>query len=109
LYDLPRPYEYFNDTMFYGKEGIVTLEEFQATLRTKELTKLRDLKVNDSGEGLSVSRGRYGSRGNHGNSKGCNKSKYKFFKFHKARHFKKDCLGYRAMRNLRNFPLPREL
>jgi len=106
LYDLPRSYEYLNDTMLYGKEGIVTLEEFQATLRTKELTKLRGLKVDDSSEGLSVSRGKYGSKGNHGNSKGCNKSKYKCFKLHKTNHFKKDCLEYRAMMNSCNFQLP---
>ncbi|AES70358.1 hypothetical protein MTR_3g052160 [Medicago truncatula] len=111
-------------TMYVGKgEGLMLCEpiyaqyvgglmpwlEFHAALRTKELIELRDLKVDDSGEGLSVSRGRCGSRGNHGNSKGCNKSKYKCFKFHKTNLFKKDRIGYRAMRILCNFPLPREL
>jgi len=33
------------------------LEELQTALRTKELTKFNDLKFDDSGEGLSVSKG----------------------------------------------------
>ncbi|AET03341.2 hypothetical protein MTR_8g067970 [Medicago truncatula] len=55
--------------MLNGKEDIVTLEEVQAELRTKALTKLKGLKVDDSGEGLSVSRGKGGSRGNLANLK----------------------------------------
>jgi len=35
---LLRSFESFKDTMLYGKEGTVTLEEVQAALRTKELT-----------------------------------------------------------------------
>ena len=50
--------------MFYGKEGTITLKEAQVALRTKELTKFKELKVDDSGEGLNVSRGRSESRGN---------------------------------------------
>ncbi|MCI01120.1 retrovirus-related pol polyprotein from transposon TNT 1-94, partial [Trifolium medium] len=50
--------------MFYGKEGIVPLEEVQATLRTKELTKLKDMKFDDSGGCLNVSRGRSENRDN---------------------------------------------
>ena len=38
--------------MLNGKEGTITLKEVQATLRTKELTKFIELKVDDSGEGL---------------------------------------------------------
>ncbi|MCI51491.1 cytochrome P450, partial [Trifolium medium] len=64
LCDLPRPFENFKDTVLYGKEGIVTMEEVQAVLRTKELTKFKDMKVDDSGEYLNVSRGRSENRGN---------------------------------------------
>jgi len=39
---LPRTFESFKDTMFYEKEGNVTLEEVQTALRTKELTKSKD-------------------------------------------------------------------
>jgi len=61
---LPRSFENFKDTMLYGKEGTITLEEVQATLRTKELTKFKELKVDDSGEGLNVSRWRSENKGN---------------------------------------------
>ncbi|MCI42024.1 hypothetical protein A2U01_0063259, partial [Trifolium medium] len=46
-----------------GKEGTITLDKVQSALRTKELTKLRDLKVNDSAEGLNVARGRSENEG----------------------------------------------
>jgi len=39
---LPRSFESFKNTMLYGKEGTVNLEEVQAALRTKELTKSKD-------------------------------------------------------------------
>jgi len=35
LFSLPRSFESLKDTMLYGKEGIVTLEEVQVALRTK--------------------------------------------------------------------------
>jgi len=50
---LPKSYESFKDTMLYGKEGTVTLEQVQAALRTKELTKSKDLRIHENGEGLS--------------------------------------------------------
>lgn len=57
-------------------------------LRTKELTKSNDLRFDDSGEGLSVSRG--GGKGKRGNSKGSDMSKYRCLKGHKTSHFKRD-------------------
>jgi hypothetical protein len=89
LCDLPRSFESFKDTMLYGKEGIVTLEEFQAALRTKELTKSKDLRADENDEGLSVSRGNGGGRGNRGNSG--NNSMFKCFNCNEMGHFKKDC------------------
>jgi len=56
--------EQFKDTIFYGKEDTVTLEEVQTTLRTNELTKYTDVKLGDSGESLNISKDRGGSRGN---------------------------------------------
>jgi len=86
---LPRSFESFKDTMLYGKECTVTLEEVQAALRPKELTKSLDLGTDENGEGLSVSRGNGGGRGNLGKSG--NKLKFKCFNCHKMCHFKKDC------------------
>ena len=87
---LPKSFESLKDTMLYGKEGTVTLEEVQAALRTKELIKSKDLRTDENGEGLSVSRGNGGGRGNQ--RKSGNKSKSKCFNCHKMSHFMKDCL-----------------
>jgi len=87
---LPRSFESFKDSILYGKERIVTLEEVQAALRTKELTKSMDLRADENSEGLGVSRGNGGGRGNRGSSKSGNKEKYKCFKCHKFSHFKRD-------------------
>ena len=86
---LPRSFETFKDTMLYGKEGIITLEEVQAALRTKELTKSKDLRDGENGEGLNVSKWNGGGRGNRG--KIGNKSKFKCFNCNKMGHFMKDC------------------
>ena len=89
LFALPIFFESFKDTMIYGKEGIVTLEEVQAALRTKELTKSKDLRADETDEGLSASSGNGGVRGKCGNSG--NKSNFKCFNCHKMGHFEKDC------------------
>ena len=88
---LPTPFESFKDTMLYGKEGIVTLEKVQAALRTKELTKSKNLRTDENGEGISVLRGNGGGRGNR--RKSGNKSKLKCFNCNKMGHFMKDFFG----------------
>ncbi|AES75125.1 hypothetical protein MTR_6g026760 [Medicago truncatula] len=50
--------ENFKDIILYGKEETTTLEEFQVALKTKELTKFKDMKVDEGGEGLNIIRGR---------------------------------------------------
>ncbi|MCI85106.1 CC-NBS-LRR resistance protein, partial [Trifolium medium] len=60
----------FKDTMLYGKEGTATLEEVQSSLRTKELTKFKDLKVGNGVNALNVSSGKGGDTGKRAKSKG---------------------------------------
>jgi len=64
------------------------LEEVQEALRTKEFTKSKDLRADENGEGLNVSRGNGASKGNRGKSG--NNLKFKCFNCHKMSHFKKD-------------------
>lgn len=54
LSSLPRSFEHFKDVLFYGKEGTITLDEVQTIVRSKEFSKVKDLKIYDSGEDLSV-------------------------------------------------------
>ncbi|KAK2382202.1 hypothetical protein QL285_069749 [Trifolium repens] len=93
---LPKSYENLKDAFLYGKEGTITLDEVQSALRTKELTKFKDLKVDDSGEGLNVARGRSENRGkgngkNHGSKsrpKGDSGGKFKCYYCQEPGHFK---------------------
>ncbi|GAU37497.1 hypothetical protein TSUD_275490 [Trifolium subterraneum] len=74
---LPKSLEHLKDALLYGKEGTITLDEVQAALRTKELTKLNELKIDDSGEGLNISRGRSENRGKGKGKKHKSKSRAK--------------------------------
>jgi len=47
----------FKDIMIYAKEGSVTLDELKSFLRTKELTKLKYLKMKSSEDSLNVWKG----------------------------------------------------
>ncbi|MCI54082.1 acylamino-acid-releasing enzyme, partial [Trifolium medium] len=71
----------------------------QSALRTKELTKLRDLRVDDSSKGLNVARGRSENEGKLKGKKNGSKSrpksdsggKFKCYYCQELGHFKKDC------------------
>lgn len=56
LSSLLKSFQYFKDVIFYGKEDIITLEEVQLTIRTNELTKIKELKIDDNDECLTISR-----------------------------------------------------
>jgi hypothetical protein len=73
---LPKCYENFKDIMLYGKKGIVTLEEVQGALRTKELTKFKDLKVENNVNALDVSSVKGGGVGKRARTKGGDKWSY---------------------------------
>ncbi|WJX45134.1 E3 ubiquitin-protein ligase upl4 [Trifolium repens] len=95
----PKSLENLKDALLFGKEGTITLDEVQSTLRTKELSKFKDLKIEDNGEGLNVARGRseYKGKGNgkkyrsKSRPKGDSGSKFKCYHCHEPGHFKKDC------------------
>ncbi|PNX90687.1 cytochrome p450, partial [Trifolium pratense] len=96
---LPKSLENLKDTLLYGKEGTITLDEVQSALRTKDMTKMRDLKIDGSGEGLNVARGRSERKGkgkekkhrSKSRAKGENGGKFKCYHFHEPSHFKKNC------------------
>jgi len=92
--------------MVYHKKGMIALEGIQTALRTKELTKFNNLKVDDIGEGLNVLRGRCGSIGNQVNLKVGDKLKDKCFKCHKIGHFKRDRSKLGGMMILLYLPSP---
>lgn len=94
LSSLPISCEHFKDTLLYGKEITITLDEVHKNVRSKELSKLKDLKFNDRGECLSVSKAMSESKGNQkgkrsklkSKSKVSNKSKFKYFTCQKTSH-----------------------
>ncbi|WJX32957.1 hypothetical protein P8452_21220 [Trifolium repens] len=94
---LPKSYENLKDALLYDKEGTITLDEVQSALRTKELTKFKDLKVDDGVEGLNVARSRSENggkgKGNHGSKSrpGDGGGKFKCYYCQESGHFKKDC------------------
>ncbi|MCI26612.1 acylamino-acid-releasing enzyme [Trifolium medium] len=75
------------------------MDEVQSALRTKELTNLRDLRVDDSAEGLNVTRdssenegrGNGKKNGSKSRPKGDNGGRFRCFHFQDSGHFKKDC------------------
>ena len=56
LNSLPRSFEHFKYAIFYGKESTITLDKVHTTIRFKEFSKVKDLKIDDNDKGLSVSR-----------------------------------------------------
>lgn len=56
LSSLHKSFEPLNNALIYGKYGTIKLEEVQSVIINWELTKMKDLKVDDSGEGLNVPR-----------------------------------------------------
>ncbi|MCI52587.1 CC-NBS-LRR resistance protein, partial [Trifolium medium] len=77
------------DTMLYGKESTVTLEEVQSALKTKELTKFKHLKVENIVDALNVSSGKGGGRRRRARSKGGDR--WTCFHCQKKGHFKRNC------------------
>lgn len=55
---LPKSFKCFKDAILYGKDQTISLDDVHKSVQIKELQKLQDLKIEDNGEGLNVSRGR---------------------------------------------------
>lgn len=60
---------------FYGRRLNITLEVVQSAFINKEITKIEEMKVYDSGEGLNISIGARKSKGNQNGNKSKSKSK----------------------------------
>ena len=66
LNSLPKSFEHFKDAILYGKDQDITLEEVQTSIRTKNMQKQQDSKVEDNAESLNISRGRSEKKGTRG-------------------------------------------
>lgn len=86
---------HFKDVFIYGKDCIITLNGVQAIVRSKEFSKVKDLKIDDSGEDLSVSREGIEHR-EMSKSKRFDKSRVKCFTRQKIDHFKRGYFGKRG-------------
>lgn len=64
--------------------------EVQTTVRSKEFWKVKDLKINDNGEGLSDSKGRIECKWM-SKSKRFDKSRVKYFNCKKNHSLQRDC------------------
>lgn len=53
---LPISCVHFKDVIPYGKEGTITLNEIQMIAISKEFSKVKDLNIDDIGEGLSITK-----------------------------------------------------
>lgn len=56
LISLSRSLKHLKDALFYDKECTIALDEIQTTIKSNELSKVEDLKIDSNNEGLSVSR-----------------------------------------------------
>lgn len=63
LSSLSRSFKHVKDSLLYGKECTITLDEVRKDVKFKQFLKVKDLNIEDSVEGLSVSRGGYERRG----------------------------------------------
>lgn len=70
LNSLYKCFEKFKDVILYGMKNIINLNEIQTVMRSKKNSITKNMKIYDSGEGLSIFNGKRGDTG---------KSKSKYF------------------------------
>lgn len=80
LSSLCRSFENFKDSIIYGKEGTITLDEIQMTMSSIYFSKIKHLKIDDKCEDLSVSK-RGSEHGGMSKLKRFDKSKIKCFTY----------------------------
>ncbi|KAE8716394.1 hypothetical protein F3Y22_tig00110121pilonHSYRG00025 [Hibiscus syriacus] len=74
LKSIPKSYEHFKDAMLYGRVQTILLDEVQSLIRAKELQNKHDMNEENSGDGLTSSKG-----------------PFKCYHCHKKGHFKRNC------------------
>ncbi|KAL8526510.1 hypothetical protein ACS0TY_015638 [Phlomoides rotata] len=99
---LPKSFKNFNDTILFGRQSSITLEEVHVALKSKELQKVIDQASFSTGEGLTV-KGKYLKKSNFkkGNTNKWQNKKTsetttdtyvrKCFHCHEPGHYKKNC------------------